>query len=148
MKVFNNILSITVLAVLVGCEHHDNSENPSLSSDTENVQAQLNSDADQVTNGMDSKAVSSSSESALIVTNQQQGGSQSDTESSGLVREWYQGSAGVQSYQGSGLEVINLSIGQEWTNSLPPWRTIPLTPTNDLYSDNVAPEGVSPTLQP
>jgi len=125
MTVFNIFVLIAVFAVLLGCERYDNPENASFSSDTEQFHAQLYSDANQATNGMDCKTAGAISESvALIVTNQQLGGRQSGTETSGLVVEWHIGSAGMQLYQGSELEGITLTIGQEWTNSLSPKWTI------------------------
>lgn len=70
MKVLRNIVSIMVLAVLIGCErHNDATENASLPSDIGKVQSQSNSEENQVTvtNALDSKSVVHFSS----VTNQQ-----------------------------------------------------------------------------
>ena len=73
MKVLKNFVSIVVLSILIGCEHHD-AENTSPSSGAENLQPQLGSDTIQISNNMDSKTVVPSSSpvpTVAQVTNQQ-----------------------------------------------------------------------------
>jgi len=104
MKALKNIVSIAVLAILVGCEHHDNgAQNTSLSSAPRKVQAQSNSDDYQVTNTVDSTTVIPPAQSEIqIVTNQQ---SEEIWISSG--------------YEIEDISITNVWVDEEGTNSLP-----------------------------